>query len=293
MALRKRIVRITLDMQSGNQFILTDGLDIKVRISKASLHIQNQAIIDITGLTTNMRESLLSQFTAWNRRVSRQTPNLPWEWVNVRVEAGYNDNGQENTSVIFVGQVVMCEPTSPPPTIGVRLHCFTRQIDKTRFITERAPNQLTYYDYVQWAAGQMGFGTRFICDTSYNDQIITNPARSIHTVGALLIDIQNKYRSPVAAYVDDDVLIVRDRGRILEPNNIVDITEFIGIPSWTEWGVEFVTMFNPSIKLAQGVFLTSKMNPSLNNGYVVMELEYDLASRDRPFYIKVGANPPS
>lgn len=290
---KKRILRVTLESQSGKKFYWTEGLALNVKIRKASLHIQNSATIEVYGLTKNVREGILSQFTAYNRRLARQNTQTPWEWVNVTIEAGYEEAGRADTSIVFMGQVVMCEPISAPPTIGFRVTCFTNQIDKTKFLTEPAPARLTYYDYVKWAAGQMGFGQNFVCKTSYNDQIITNPARSINTVQGLLIDIQNKYRSNVAAYIDDNRLVVLDRGKVIDENKIAEIDSFIGMPGWTEWGVEFTTLFNPNIRLAQGVFLTSEMNPSLNNGYVVMELEYTLSSRDRPFYITVNANPPA
>ena len=138
----------------------------------------------------------------------------------------------------------------------------------------------------------MGFGSNFICDTSYNSVIINNPARSILSIASLLIDIQDMYKPDVAAFVDDDLLIVKDRNKIMNPAQTAVLSEFIGIPGWTEWGIGFQTLFDPTIKLAQGVSITSSMNPSLNGTYVVLELEYDLSSRDGPFYVKPGASPP-
>lgn len=290
MALKKRIIRVTLTMPTG-VVIITDSLRMSVRIRKAALALQNRATIDVTGLTTQLRESLLSQFTAWNKRLADTTNNVP-SWINVSIEAGYSSNGTERTSVVFVGQVVQVEPTSAPPNIGVRITCYSRQVDQTSYVSDPAPDQVTLLGYVTWAAGQMGLGTNFICQTSKNDLVITNAARSRMTHASILIDIQSIYRPDIVAFVDDNVLVVKDRDALINLNEVANVTQFIGIPTWTEWGVEFTTLFDPTILLAHGATITSKMNPSLNGQYVIMELEYDLTSRDRAFYVKANGNPP-
>jgi hypothetical protein len=276
----------------GGDIVLDQGLQIRVRINKAALAIQNRASIEITNLNTQLREQLLSQFTAWNKR-QVETGQLSQNWIDVKIEAGYVEPQGEISSVVFLGQVALVDPASPPPNIGVRLTCYSRQIDKTSFITDRAPTKTTFAGYVKWAAEQMGFGSSYICDTSYNDVEILNPARSIFTVAGLLPDIQSYYRPDVAAFVDDNVLIVKDRSKVVNPDDVTFINRFVGIPSWTEWGCEFNAMFDPSVRLAQAVYLRSLMNPGLNGTYVLMELEYDLSSRDNPFYMKGGGSPPA
>lgn len=298
MALRNRVLTVILSLPDRT-VTLEQDLNLKIKINKAALAIQNRATIDIIGLTGSLREQLLSQFTAWNQR-QVESGQAEQKWVGVEVKAGWStpskhDVGSnvEQPSTVFKGQVVICELTSTPPNIGVRLTCFTRQIDRTKFVTAPAPDGTTFKAYVTWAAEQMGFGTNFICDTSNNEAIISNPARSIFVASALLIDIQNMYRPDVAAFVDDDLLIVKDRNKILNPSESVQLDEFIGVPTWTEWGVTFTVLFNQGIRLAQGATLTSLMNPSLNGTYVVMEIEYDLTSRDGPFYVKASASPPA
>jgi hypothetical protein len=250
-------------------------------------------------LTTTLRETLLSQFTAWNKRLV-DTNQAAANYIDVKIEAGRtakttpSGTSPASLSVVFKGQVVLCTPVSSPPSIGVRITCYTRQIDRTTFISAPAAEKLTFAQYVAWAAAQMGFGTsQFVCDTTYNDVEITNPGRSIMTVSGLLIDIQNQYRPDVAAFVDDDYLIVKDRNKIIDTSVTANLTEFVDIPQWTEWGIEFTALFDPTVRLAHAATVTSKMNPSLNGQYVVMELEYDLASRKDNFYVKANANPPA
>lgn len=294
MPLSNRILNVTFELPNGD-VILDASINMKVRIYKAALAIQNRCTIDVMNLTGTMRESLLSQFTAFNQR-KVATGQASQNWINMTVEAGYDSPDPDSTSepsIIFKGQVVTCEITSPPPNMGVRITCYTRQIDKTTWVTTPSPDQCTFEEYVTWAAGEMGFGSSFICDTSYNDVIINNPARSILVASALLIDIQDMYKPDVAAFVDDDFLIVKDRNKILNPSSIAEITQLIGAPSWTEWGIQCRVLFDQSIQLAQGIDVTSLMNPSINGQYVVMELDYELSTRDVPFYVNVSASPPA
>lgn len=303
MSLKKRILKVTLSMPAGD-VVLDDTLSIHARISKAALAIQNRAVIDITGLSQTLREQLLSQFTAWNKR-QVDTGQADQNWINITVEAGYYTPAatvaaggfatpeNRQTSIIYKGQIVLCDLAAGPPNTTVRLTCYSRQIDKTTFISTPAPSQTTFYNYVKWAAQQMGFANNFICDTSYNDVVIYNPARSLYVNAALLIDIQNLYKPDIAAFIDDDLLIVKDRNKIINPSNISNVNEFIGTPCWNEWGVDWTCMFDPTIKLAQATAIQSSMNPGTSGTYVVTALEYDLASRNGPWYVKSSGSPPA
>lgn len=303
MSLRNRALKVTLSLPSGD-VVLDETIQMHVRIHKSALAIQNSAVIEATGLTQSLREQLLSQFTAWNKRLV-ESGQAQQNWINVTIEAGYKTPpsaalgvgfatpSNTQTSVIFKGQVVLCDLASVPPNITVRITCYTRQIDKTAHVTNPAPAQTTFFNYVKWAAGQMGFGDNFVCDTSFNDVIIYNPARSILVASALIWDIQDMYKPNVAAFIDDDILIVKDRNKIINPSNVSTADEFIGVPSWNEWGVDFVTMFDPTVRLAQATRITSKMNPSLNGPYVITELFYDLSSRGQAFYVKSSGSPPA
>lgn len=290
MALDIPLVRVDLDMPSGH-VILNETLMLNVNIKKQTLAIQNRATVEVGGLTQKLREHLLSNFTAFNKRL-RETGRIEANYINVVISLGYRRGDKETLSVVFRGQVVLTEIVSGPPNMIIRITCYTRQIDRTRFLTTQAPNPATFKEYVTWAAGQMGFGSNFICETSINDRIIYNPGRTAFVAAALLLDIQNLYRDEVAAYVDDDFLIVKDKDMILERDGIVNLNEFITPPTWTEWGANFTVLYNENIKLAQGVTLNSIINPSLNGTtFVVMELNYNAASRADNFYVTAEVSP--
>lgn len=290
--LNKRVMRATLEMPGGS-VVLDDQLDLRFRIRKAALALQNRANVIVFGLSQSLREQLLSQFTAWNKR-QVESGMQEQKWINATLEAGYVDeDGVETSCVVFKGQVVLVNLVSVPPDIGISIDLYTRQIDRSKFVSSFAPVNTTFAEYVKWAAGEMGLSDRYTCETSFNDQTITNPSSGSLVVSALVVDIQDAKRPDVAAFVDDDYLVVKDRSKLINPSEIAFIKQFVGIPTWTEWGVEFETLFDTTVKLAHGVDLESKMNPSLNGQYVVVSLEYDLTSRDIPFYVKGEAAPPS
>ncbi len=299
MPLTKRVLKVTISLPGGD-VVLDDQLSLRVTVRKAALSIQNTANVEIMGMTTSLRLQLLSQFTAWHKR-QVSSGQAPQDWIAIKIEAGYSDAatstagtpGTNRTATIFVGHIVNVDPSSPPPNIGVRIQCYTRQIDKTAFLTQAAPTNTTFQNLVAFAAQQMGFGTNFTCQTSFNDKQVTNGFRTIYTQGALLLAIQDLYRPAVAAFIDDDQLIVKDRNAIIDPANIVQVTEFIGTPLWNEWGAEWQTLMDPTVKLAGAAKLTSLMNPGVNGTYVITELQYQLSSREGPFYVKGMGSPPA
>ena len=277
-------------MPDGTSQVLDEGLMLRCRIKKAALSVQNKATIEVAGLTGYLREYLLSNFTAFNKRL-RDQGQLAANYVNVTIEAGYREGNVVSSNLVYKGQVTTVEITAPPPNIVIRITCYTNQINRTKFITQAAPSNPTFKEFGEWSAKQMDIDT-VICDTSINNQRLVNPGRTTYVAAALLLEIQNYQRNSIAAYIDDDTLIVKDKDKILNPEQITVIEEFVGIPMWNEWGADFTCMYNADLKLAQGVKFKSVLNPSLNDTtFVIMQLEYDLASRDDIFTVTGGVAP--
>ena len=297
MPLLKRILKVTFKMPSGDEVVLDQDVDLRIRIHKGALEPQNTATIEVANLTQNLRLELMSQFTAYNKRAVQKNQPLYGgatnPYVNVVIEAGYDDGKTKTSAVIFQGQVVEASLSSPPPNMSMRIDCFTQQLNKLTWRTQPTPPGMTFKEYVMWAGKQMETSNT-ICETSRDDvKMGANMSGTTYIVGALLIDLQNAYQPDVVAYIDDNVLIVRDYGRVVSVAGKVDVDTFIGAPTWTQWGVSFRTMFDQTITMTCAVTLKSEMNPSLNHEFVVVTLDYDLASRTTPFYCTVYACPPS
>lgn len=294
MPLGQRVLRVTLNMPSGD-IILDETLDLKVKIQKAALAQQQTCEILVTDLSVSLRTSLITQFTAWNKRnIENGQPNATQQsYVGVTVQAGYSIPGQSpNIITVFFGQVALAGPVGELPNMAVKITCFSQQISKVQYITQVPPGQMTFKAYAAWVAAQMG--VNLVCQTSYDNIVVTNPGASVHTVGDLLIDLQSYYRPNVAAFVDNNTLYVKDVNAVITTASKVTISEFINMPLWDEWGCEFECLFNPQLLLSCAATLVSTMNPSLNKvGYVIYALTYDLTSRDIPFNIKANGAPPA
>jgi hypothetical protein len=303
MPIGSRVLNVTLEMPQGS-VVLDATLDIKVKVSQVALAIQNKCEIVVSNLSSSLRTSLLSSFTAWNKRIidTPQAGGMPTQqsYINITVDAGYATPGQPSNVVrVFSGQVVLCDPVGALPDMAVKITAYSQQVNKLNYLTTTPGATTTFANYVAWAAQQMGVNVS--CETSYNNRVITNPAGSIQTADALLVDIQNLYHPDVAAFIDSrtNTLVVRDVNKIVSTANVVTVDEFIGPPpSWTAWGVRFQCLFNPAILMTSAVQLQSILNPSLGSAqdpkqYVVYSIMYDLTSRDPSFDMTVDASPPA
>ena len=289
MALKKRLLRVTLKLPSGD-VTWDESLSLNVRITKAALSIQAKATVDVGGLSQQSRQALLTQFTAYAKRQRENGDTGDAEnVVPIEISAGYQDGLLNTLAPIFHGQVTLCEPLSGPPNVVIRIAAFTQQIEKSKLLAV-APDRLTFKQYCEWAAKQMGL--KADVQTSMDEVVVENPGRTVYNVAALLPDIQRYDRQNIAAFVDDDTLFVLDIGKVAQASELVMIDQFVGTPIWTEWGVEFTTMFNPQLKLAHPIQLKSILNPSVNTAALIaMRLDYNLTSRQNAFTISVQSSP--
>jgi hypothetical protein len=284
MPIKKRRIKVTLDMQDG-QLVLDESLELRVAIHKDCLSMQATCDIDVVNLTVSQREYLLTNFSAWNVRLAQTGVTTNPVYVNVKVEVGYDND----TALVFTGQVVETSLVSPPPNVCVRLHCASRQIDKTKDTAQPPSSSVTTFkEYVQWAADQMGV-SQADCQTTHDDEVIPGMFRSAYDVQALIWAIQSAFDPHVVAYIDNDRLTVREINVPLAEEGIVNVNEFIGIPTWTSYGSTFTALFDHRIHLGGLVKLHSSMNPSLNvtNSWLVFGIDYELSSRHESFYNRV------
>jgi hypothetical protein len=294
MPLAVRILNIIFEMHDGTKVVLDHTLHFSAKIHKDALAPQNTCTISIYNLTKTRREQLLSQFTAWNRRIVNTTNVVAAgqnKYINVTVEAGYVSGGKNTTAVVFVGQVVEVTMASAPPDLGIRIECYTRQLDKTNRRTNRPPPQATFLEYAQWVGRQMDVPV--VCETKVNDSKDWRHSVGTQWVSNLIIDLQDSYKPNVVAFFENGTLIVRDLDRVITTAEIVDVEEFIGTPMYTEYGMQFKALFNPRITLVSAVRLKSLMNPSLNGQYILQSIDYELASREVPFYVSGSGSPPA
>lgn len=98
----------------------------------------------------------------------------------------------------------------------------------------------------------------------------------------------------VKAFIDDDVLYVKDRDKALSGKLRIlsQKTGMIGIPKATEKGLEVSYLIDGESCLGGMLRLNSKFNPSLNGDYIIEQLKFDIASHEDAFFIRQPANGP-
>ncbi len=96
------------------------------------------------------------------------------------------------------------------------------------------------------------------------------------------------------AFIDDDVLYVKDRDKALSGKLRIlsQKTGMIGIPKATEKGLEVSYLIDGESCLGGMLRLNSKFNPSLNGDYIIEQLKFDIASHEDAFFIRQPANGP-
>lgn len=298
MPLLKRVLQAKLkfpntgDDQAFDR-ILDQSLKMKVRTSKNILHIQNTCDIEVYGLNDLQRAQLMSNFTAWNYR-----KNPSRQYVGLEMFASYDN--EESPARFFVGDIVKCGPIGENPNHGVQITAYTRQIDRTNLITAALPTNPTFKQAVDAVAKAAGLTPD--CKTSIDSKVIPNfgtfqvnllQAPQHYTIQAAIAMLWRVDPDGVAVWVDDDMLVARDVGKVIDPNNIIHLDQFVGAPpTWNEWGITGTVLYTAGLTVAAGIEVVSKMNPSVNGQYVVTSVDYNLASRETPFYMTFKASPP-
>lgn len=271
-------------------------LPILVKTSKNVLQIQNECQITILGLRPDIRQRLLTAFTAWNYR---KAPTA--HYATVEVFAGYvGDESGEQGSRVFVGDVAKCTISGELPNYEINITAYTRQRDRTNLAPGSIPSRGTFKKIVE-AVGKAA-AMSVDCQTSFDAINIdnfgifqVNPTGEPYrfSVQAAIVGLSGLAPDSVAIWVDDDKIIARDMTAAIE-GDVPKVSVFVGQPpSWTEWGVTFSTLFTPRLRLGGACEIDDPVNPKINGQYVITRLEYDLSSRDRSFYVTVQATPPA
>jgi hypothetical protein len=294
MPLPQRRLRVTFELAESTM-VFDETTEMNVSVTKDCLNPRPTATIELFNLSASKRTQLFTQFTEWNLRMIQtglgEPP--PDDFLNkVKIEAGYKTDKGESIGLIFQGEIVTANLTTSPPNIGMQIQCAARQIDRSKNAASPDP-KMTFAQYVDWAGKQMGI-TRSDCQTTHDNETVQGMFDSVHDVASLIWEIQAAYRPLVVAYVDNDILTVRESNKPLRSETAtIAVEEFIGVPMMTSYGVVYQSLFDQKVHLGGLVTLNSKMNPTIlnNTKWLVFKLEYTLSSRNTPFYQKADVYP--
>lgn len=266
----QRILRVGIEVSQEIKWY--EGLQIEARGSKGATDTQNEADVTIYNLTRDVRNYILTETSPFNKN---RTPK------RLIIEAGRVSTG---TARLFVGNITSSSPTQPPD-IGLELKAQTGAFKKGEIVARSGRPTEKLSTIAERVAADLGASLVFEAD----DKLIANYAfsgASLRQVNALAV------AGGVDAYLNDETLVIKQRGKPLKNRvKVIDSTTgMIGVPEATERGVKIKILFDLETDLGNELRLKSDLNPALDGSYTIFKIDFDLASRDTPWYLDLEAS---
>ncbi len=280
MEINNRLLEVTFGSAGGKAHTYDQNFNIRIRISKDILGVNNKATIDIINASEADRNFFLSGFHMWRAR-KFATPFLP---IEVRIGRSRKNNMRR----VFLGAVISASSTMPPDIIS-SLDCATSQNARVDLTAYGMPYKSPLKVLCQWCADQLQ--VKLVYAATGNPTSIS-PQR-LMSIASLPAELNRMFSDKLAIHLDDGELIVRDINMAMEYPQI-DVnraTGLVGMPTFYEFGVAFTTMADLPIRLGGSVKLESKMNPSVDGEYVVTSINYELETRSNNWYAYYKASP--
>ena len=258
--------RIRFGIEISGRINWYEGLRVRAGGTKFANAQQNECTLTVTGLSMTTRDHLLTDTSPFN---SNRTPKRL-----------IIDVGRVSTALfrIFIGDIVSAEPSSPPD-VDVIIKAKT-QAAQSGNVVSIASGPLSKLSAIsQRVADEIGLGLDF-------QAIDKNVSNFSYTGAALKMVSLLQDSGGVRAFIDDEILIVKNYGQALSGRiRILSVdTGMVGIPKATEKGLDVTFLIDSESLLGGMLRLDSRMNKSLNGDYVIDQLKFDVASHEDPFF---------
>ncbi len=271
----QRLVRVTLTLLSGT--FTFQSLAIFARGRMFASAQAGQCELSLFNLTKDQRNQVLTQASPMNLgRIN--SPNGQFVPVNMTLDVGRESYG---TFTLFQGNVIACNVTQPPD-IGVMLRGMTANYLASVLAGTNQSSMALLSTIVKSVAASLNIPYEFtatdrqIDNYSFNGGVL-DQVRKLNLIGGIL------------AYIDpkSNTLIVHDSDKSRPGGSILVSadTGMVGIPQVTEVGVIVRVMLAPSYQLGGQVEVISEINPAANGTYFIYKINFDVASRDTPFWL--------
>lgn len=260
----RRIVRVSIEIDG--QLKIYEDLDIHVTGQKLANTIENTCEVKISNLSKATRNYLLTETSPFNKNKTKK---------RLIVEAGRVSTG---VTRVYLGDIISSSP-SQPPDIGLTLKAQTGAFYKSKLVATTGKEIQSISELAQLCAND----TETTLEFSATDRSIS----TYSFTGSALTQL-NKIEQfgGIDAFLDDDIMVVKDRNkpRTSRVRVLRKDTGMIGIPEVTERGVKVKFLFDSETALGGQLSIESELNPALNGDYLIYKLGFELATRDVPFY---------
>lgn len=260
-----RLMRIGIEVDNRIKWY-DQQFNISASGTKYANALQNECEVKLTNVNKETRDYILTETSPLNKN---STPK------RLMVEAGRVSTGM---SLVFEGDITSAVG-SQPPDITLSIKAKTGNFQKGNVIS-RSKSQTKLSNIADGVAKDLGLRL----DYQAKDKNIANYSHS----GAALKQVDRLGTTgAVNAYINNGTLVVKDYNIPLKARTrVLNIdTGMIGIPEFTEQGVKVKMLFDNQTDLGYGLDVQSVMNPAVNGVYSVYKLQFELSSRDTPFYL--------
>lgn len=263
--------RIRIGIEVSGAINWYEGLRLKVSGTKYANPLQNECSVVVSGLNQQTRDYLLTETSPFNQN---RTPK------RLIVEVGRVATGVFR---IFVGDIVSADP-SQPPDLDLTIKAKTQNAQAGNVVSKAGPSSARLSALARQVATDLGLSLEF-------QAVDKNIGNYTHT-GSALAQVQRLQEAGgVSAYIDDNLLVVKDvnaplsgRLRVLNKDS-----GMVGIPRINEKGVTVQFLIDPETAIGGALRIESKINRALNGDYVITQLKFDATTHDTPFFYTATA----
>lgn len=262
-----RIVRVGLIIDGEETFF--EGLDIRARGRKFLSSTMNQCEVQLSNLTREHRNWLLTNATPMIVKGRNRRP------VKMTLDVGRESYG---TFRLFEGDCFACDATQPPD-ISIRLRSLTANLFAGLIggYAQSGPRSL------RLICGQIAQTLNLNLDFQATDKTIDN----YNWTGSAHFQLEKlNQMGGVIAAIDDRKLLVIDANKVKTGGTrIINMASgMVGIPQVNESGVTVRMLVDNSIELGGQVKIESQINPAASGDYRVGQINFDICNRADPFW---------
>lgn len=259
-----RLIRIGVEVRGEIQTF--SDLAMTVVGTKFANPNQGECLVTIANLSQSTVDFILTETSPFNRNF---TPK------RLIVEAGRRSTGY---SLLYTGIIFRSSITQPPDAI-LSIRAITGQFQKGNIVARSGAETTRLSAIARNVAVDI--------EATLNFQATDTEVSNYSFTGAAVNQVEKLEEiADVDAYVDNDQLIVKNRGEPLA-NRVRRLdaeTGMIGVPTFTEQGAKITFLFDNQTVLGGMLNVTSSRYPALTGLYSIYKLNYNLSNRDVPFY---------
>lgn len=269
-----RRIRIGIEVNGQINWYEDQNMNVTASGTKYANPLQNDCTVLISGLSTQTRDYILTETSPFN---SNRTPK------RLIVEAGRQSSGVFR---VFMGDIISAEPSSPPD-VNITIKAKTQNAQSGNVIAVEGGATQKLSGIAERVAREIGVALDFMATDK-------NIANFSYTGAALKMVELLQQAGRVRAFIDDEILIVKDYGKshVGRIKILNQESGMVGIPKPTEKGLDVQYIVDGESLLGGMLRVDSRLFKAVNGDYIIDQLKFDLASHGDAFFYTASCSRP-